>query len=105
MKRLILILMCILLVGCGMIVSRSNRSKLVNLNVGMSKPEVQSVMGGPKRTESYPQNGDVSEYWFYMTGNCPGSRCHTPLKFVNGKLVGWGLAYYDEIKEFKKNPK
>lgn len=104
-KKLIIIsiifLIIISLIGCaGSPVSRrgeahSNRSKLVNLKIGMTKNEVINLMGKPSKSEAYEIQGKNFEFWLYLTEYewleySTRRPEYTPLAFEEGFLKGWG---------------
>lgn len=119
-KKLIIIsiifLIIISLIGCaGSPVSRreeahSNRSKLVNLKIGMTKNEVINLMGKPSKTEAYEIQGKNFEFWLYLTEyewleySTPRPE-YTPLAFEGGFLKGWGRNYYDQALRIKQEIK
>ena len=128
MNKLLLLVMAVMLVGCGATgatgVSRTvkvNNVNMAKLNVGMTKAQVLATMGSAGRTEAYVTNtGGVLEFLFYRTEH---TRVHviggeelgtvtdrhwTPVCIIDGKLKGWGRNFYDTTikirKEIIKNP-
>jgi outer membrane protein assembly factor BamE (lipoprotein component of BamABCDE complex) len=76
------------LVGCSS--EESIRSKsLANLQIGMSKEEVLSIMGKPQRQETH---GDA-EILFYTTASAGDMQEDmTSVTIISGRLVSWGAA-------------
>jgi outer membrane protein assembly factor BamE (lipoprotein component of BamABCDE complex) len=64
----------------------------MKLNIGDTKERVLEVMGKPITREAYPDK----EFLIYYTGNGMGQEGSTPIKLVNGKVVGWGQNYIEE---------
>ena len=112
----IIFLIIISLIGCaGSPVKRrgeahSNRSKLINLKIGMTKNEVVNLMGRPSKTEAYEIQGKSLEFWLYLTEyewleySTPKPE-YTPLAFEGGVLKGWGRNYYDQALRIKQEIK
>jgi len=113
----IIFLTIILLTGCaGSPVQRrgeahSNRSKLVDLKIGMTKNEVINLMGQPSKTEAYEIQRKSLEFWLYLTeyewlglDSRPKPE-YTPLAFEGGVLKGWGRNYYDQTLRIKQEIK
>lgn len=71
--KVIAIVLCLCLSGCGVFVSSTKKSsKLSNLNVGMSKEEVRNMLGKPDQTlgkGKWAKDSpcEVSEYFLYST--------------------------------------
>ena len=100
MKREIVIsLVCLMIVsGCDGpgtyvddYVCGQNRANLINLQLGMSKDQVKTVMGKPDRSEAAGKR----ELWFYRTSSRRMlyggyESVSTPLSFKEGLLEGWG---------------
>lgn len=69
------------------------------LRVGMTKEEVQAIMGDPVKDEVYCQ----PDVWFYYThivwmdGMVVEEEC-TPMVFQNSKLIGWGNEFYTRYR-------
>lgn len=111
-----ILLFSISLIGCaGSPVRRRgeaarNRSKLVNLRIGMTKNQVIELMGVPSKTEAYEIQGNNLEFWLYLTeytwteftGSKPD---YTPLAFEGDILKGWGRNYYDQALRIKQEIK
>jgi outer membrane protein assembly factor BamE (lipoprotein component of BamABCDE complex) len=67
----------------------------MELQVGMSRQQMLSLMGNPYRREVY---GD-DEFLIYETNHWAGidsSERFTPVHLKNGKVMGWGRNYYDD---------
>lgn len=109
MKKLICIAVLAMLVsGCGVAkyaVTSNTRSRLNELQIGMTTEQVKSIMGNPYKREAY----QGVEYWLYQTEmHCDpiyGLEARktdedlTPVAFINGKVDGWGRNYYEERKQ------
>ena len=116
MKNLILLFVAVVMVGCAgspaatAPIAEKNRKLILQLNAGMTKAEVQKIMGDPRETETYPSENGVSEIWFYRTNATPMSDRErtnreiqfTPFVFNKGKLEGWGRNYYETIIKIRK---
>ena len=110
MRNLLLLVMAVVLVGCAgstfatAPIAEKNRKLMLKLNVGMSKSDVQGIMGDPHDTETYSIAGGVHEIWFYRTRDTGFSeaRQFTPFAFKDGKLEGWGRNYYDDVIKIRK---
>jgi len=113
-KALILIIcFCLLVSGCGIkrgLTSNTNRTNLSKLEVGMTKEEVTKIMKVPFKTETFKGR----EFWFYYTAELETADLihgvvykrktdFTPIGLINGKVEGWGLDYYKDKKEPKKD--
>lgn len=87
--------------------AKSNRSRLVNLKIGMTKEEVVNLMGEPSKAESYEIQGKYLEFLLYLTEyewSAPygtGNPEYTPLVFEDGVLKGWERNYYDHLLRVK----
>ena len=123
MKNIFLVLaIALFLSGCvtNEQIRSINRSRLINLSPGISKPVALSIMGtetmhgelglvinNPYRTEFYKAQGRNIEILYYYTEMKLGDNCITddeltPLVFVDGKLDGWGWSYWqDMIKKYE----
>lgn len=114
MRRLIILLLILLMVGCASSVEQirtQNRENLLRLSIGMEKFDVLQIMGtetvkdinNPYRVET-PQgkDGDLYEVLFYHTDIKKNDHLVTddeltPLVFKDNKLIGWGWAFLSEI--------
>jgi len=73
------------------------------LRVGMTKSEVLKVMGKPLADETFC----TPDVWYYfvqsvwMDGLTTEDEC-MPLVFKDGKLIGWGNAFYTRYRIEKK---
>jgi len=87
--------------------AEKNRKAMLHLNIGMTKAEVQNIMGEPRKTEAYSRDGRNIEFWLYMTeGRDIYDRTlrdsnFTPLAFEDGKLIGWGRNFYDQTLKYE----
>ncbi len=80
----------------------STQEKMLQVQLGMSKQEVVSILGTPMSREVLPdKNGVPVEFLQYQTrfaGDAmfTATDAHmTPFAFVNDKLIGWGRNFYD----------
>ena len=86
----------IVLAGC----ERSD-PRLKDLSAGISKDSVLVVMEEPpKRTDPYLYKGQYIEAMFYprkgkTDPKSVADRKMSPVVVINGKLTGWGWAYWD----------
>jgi hypothetical protein len=64
------------------------------LELSMSKEDVARLLGLPDRTEAFWAEGKQVMVWTYRLGDPAGHQVLTPLVFENGRLSGWGDAYY-----------
>jgi hypothetical protein len=69
-------------------------TKAAGLELLMSKEDVTHLLGLPDRTEGFWAEGKPVVVWTYRLGNPRGPQVLTPLVFENGRLSGWGDAYY-----------
>ncbi|NQT70632.1 MAG: DUF3192 domain-containing protein [Desulfobacteraceae bacterium] len=109
---LTLALLCFMLSGCAETQVQKNNDALLQLEMGMSKDQVISVMGKPSLNEAYQSlNGKAVVIYRYVTQLAfpPRSTIHredtTPVVFENGKLVGWGAEFYKHKLEIDVNIK
>ena len=91
MKTLGILVMILLAGGCASIERNTNRDNLAKLRVGLTKEQVQGIMGEPQGTEAAGRK----EIWLYPTGGRRMNRgfdkpTYTPLLFDDGILAGWG---------------
>ena len=86
------------LANCGLVTSQVNQRSLMNVQVGMTRDEVISIMGLPQKREAYGR----TEFLIYRTG-LDGSEQErfTPVAIVDGKVTGWGRNYYDNALRSK----
>ncbi|UIW10347.1 SmpA / OmlA family protein [Flyfo siphovirus Tbat2_3] len=92
-----------MLAGCANKIDYNQKS--LSLSLGMSKPEVQNVMGSPRRTDVNSER----ERWIYwnpvMVGFTPIdneqlAQDRLVVTFVSGKVVKWGQqTIADDITE------
>ena len=88
--------------GCGLSSQYENFENSAKLRVGMTKAQVQEIMGKPlDATFAKP------DVWYYYIetrwhdGQETIDEC-MPVVFKNGKLAGWGNDFYKKEKLFKK---
>ena len=84
--------------GCGVAMqsqSRGANEKLMQLQVGMERQQVLSLIGNPHRREVY---GGDTEFLIYETNHWATSEKerYTPILLRSGKVAGWGRNYYDD---------
>ena len=94
--RLQLLAALLYVVGCGLasqIESRESNRQLMQLEVGMDRDAVLSLMGDPYRREVYGDN----EFLIYETDAWASNESErfTPILIRAGKVSGWGRNYYD----------
>jgi len=79
--------------------SRTTNDKLMQLNVGMSRNEVLSILGTPDKREVY---GEM-EFLIYVTDYRAyyEKERTTPILIKSGKVAGWGRNYYDDATKSK----
>ena len=98
-----LVLFLSMTMGCNIpqLISEShNRDILSQLELGMSRNDVEHIMGSPYITESHSRdNGAKVLILRYSTGYRGGSRSEknlgnttTPVVFVDNRVIGWGNA-------------
>ncbi|MCK9375928.1 MAG: DUF3192 domain-containing protein [Syntrophobacterales bacterium] len=75
----------------------SHMAEAAKLELRMSKEEVTHLLGLPDRTEGFLADGKPVVVWTYLLGDQGGRPVLTPLVFENGRLSGWGDAYYQTI--------
>ena len=106
MKRLIrpviLLGLVVIVSGCGIarqVKSHTAHERLMQLQVGMDREAVLSLMGNPYTREAY---GDA-EFLIYDTNHWANDerRRFTPILIKNGKVAGWGQKYYTDLNEQK----
>jgi hypothetical protein len=73
------------------------------LELSMSKEDVTRLLGLPERTEGFWAEGKQVMVWTYRLANQSGRQVLTPLVFENGRLAGWGDAYYLTILRKARN--
>ena len=84
--------------------AKINNQRMMKLNIGDSRDSVLMVMGQPAKRESYQlENSRVVDFLFYRTSGWRqsdgGNQDYqfTPFAFENGRLVGWGRNFYDNV--------
>lgn len=97
----LLVVAALLITSCNttQIQSRRTNDKFMQLNVGMSREDVLSMLGKPYKREVY---GD-SEFLIYETNHLVPfeKERFTPILLNSGKVVGWGRNYYDDAIKSK----
>lgn len=83
--------------ACGLarqVESGRTREQLLQLQVGMDRDTVLSLMGKPYTREAY----GATEYLFYETNHWANDEQwrFTPIQLKDGKVVGWGQKYFTD---------
>ena len=111
MKKIILLLFIAAIAGgCSLNpyhVSKVNVENSKKLRVGMTKSEVLAIMGEPEKNETF-NRPDIWFYYFntnWIDGFVTEDECF-PVIFKDGKVAGWGNAYYtrSRVENRKKIP-
>ena len=107
-KNIVIIFIAALLAaGCSVNPFKTAKLNVENskkLRIGMTKAEVLSIMGEPAKDEAF-HRPDIWFYYFntnWADGFVTEDECF-PLVFENGKLAGWGNAYYTRSRIEHKN--
>ncbi len=127
-KTAVVSVLFMLMAGCTSSLDKvrtANRQNLLKLSVGMSKEQAIETMGhtsgggrygeptvnSPYKSEILPGKGKTFEVLYYYTDvestvytANPATVLDselTPLIFDNGKLIGWGEDFLEDIKENK----
>ena len=123
MKKLLVLLLCLGLIGCASLsgVRTMNRENLLKLSIGLTKQKVLNVMGtksfetytdgrinNPYRSEILSsKEGKTFEVLYYYTDikrtdDAITDDELTPLVFDNGKLIGWGWSFLqDNVQRYE----
>jgi outer membrane protein assembly factor BamE (lipoprotein component of BamABCDE complex) len=98
-------LACVLLaVLAGCVTPSEDRdARLFKLRMGMSGEQVRAVMGAPRVVETIGQ----VEFWLYRVEDhkratediSDSERDVGTIGFVNGRVTGWGEAYYNNANK------
>ncbi|MFA5251959.1 MAG: DUF3192 domain-containing protein [Phycisphaerae bacterium] len=127
-KAAVVSMLFVLIAGCTSSLDKvrtANRRNLLKLSVGMTKEQAIATMGhksgggrlgeptvdSPYKSEILPGKDKTFEVLYYYTdiestvytanpATIPDSEL-TPLIFDNGKLIGWGEDFLEDIKENK----
>jgi len=67
------------------------------LELRMTKAEVERLLGAPDHTEGFMAGNTAVVIWFYIMEDRRGQRVVAPLVFKEGRLAGWGEAYYQKV--------
>jgi hypothetical protein len=125
-KAIIVSVLFVLIAGCTSSldgVRTANRRNLLKLSVGMTKEQAVATMGhksgggrfgeptvnSPYKSEILPEKGKTFEVLYYYTdiesnvytanpATIPANEL-TPLVFDDGKLIGWGADFLEDIKK------
>lgn len=114
MKKLLVVLLCLGLYGCGTAMeaaikvnqtqarAKTINEKMLNLKLGMTKNEVLNLLGSPDRTEGYTN----CSFFIYRTKgrtdyyDNDADDNFAPLCFnEDEKLIGWGRNFYATMEE------
>ncbi len=106
MRKILVVSLCFCLIGCATWPSgiSKTRDKLLEIEIGMSKNEVITIMGRPYKREAYTiSEGATMEFLIYLTeytysGRIPDEDT-TPICFLNGEVNGWGRNFYHQQKK------
>ena len=88
---------CVFTSGCGYFDQYANVENSKKLRVGMTKQEVLDLMGKPLEEDFCSPN-----VWYYYTqtkwhdGFATRDEC-MPVMFKDGKLIGWGNDYFNQM--------
>ncbi len=82
--------------------SKANETltRMNNLQRGMSVQHVKALLGSPRKIADKKVYGRTYTVWYYVTQGVVFAQTNyyqinfTPLVFYNGKLFGWGKAFY-----------
>jgi hypothetical protein len=127
-KAAVVSILFMLIAGCTSSLDRvrtANRRNLLKLSVGMTKEQATAIMGhksgggrfgeptvnSPYKSEILPGKDKTFEVLYYYTdiesnvytanpATIPANEL-TPLVFDNGKLIGWGADFLEDIKKLK----
>ena len=109
MRPLLVALLCTvpLLTSCRhpAWIVRSNNDNLILLERGMTTEQTIALMGQPNFSEmSQTEDGTnqrVLYYWttYNWTFQHPAIEASTPVVFVDNKLVGYGVSYFDDTQK------
>jgi len=108
----ILLASVLLLTACGGFPSlrNSNREKLSQIQIGMSKAQVETIMGRdgflditqPYRREVFESNGNAFEVLYYYTDFIqdfqPIDTGMTPVIFKDGRFIGTGKDFLSKVR-------
>lgn len=92
----------ITVLGCGVVMqkqSRATNERLMQVQIGMDRQQLLSLMGNPYRREVYGDN----EFLIYETDHWAKQEKDRfiPILLKNGKVSGWGRNYYDYTERSK----
>ena len=103
MKKIVILFFAALMIaGCSLNPFHAAKTNVENskkLRIGMTKNEVLSLMGEPVKNETFNR----PDIWFYYSNMNWGDGFVTedecfPVVFKNGKVAGWGNAYYTKAR-------
>jgi len=127
-KAAVVSVLFVLAAGCSSSLDRvrtANRRNLLKLSVGMTKEQATAIMGhksgggrfgeptvnSPYKSEILQGKEKTFEVLYYYTDiksvvytANPATITDdelTPLVFDNGKLIGWGTSFLEDIKKYK----
>ena len=110
MKKLLLLMMAMALVGCAapiVGIVKNNKANMQKLSLGMTKAQVLGIMGPADKTEAYKtKTGQAMEFLMYriqVDYNFNLQEKHwTPVCIIDGKLKGWGRKFYNDTIKIRK---
>jgi hypothetical protein len=127
-KAAVVSVLFVLAAGCTSSLDRvraANRRNLLKLSVGMPREQALAIMGhksgggrfgeptvnSPYKSEIMQRKDKIFEVLYYYTDiksviytANPATITDeelTPLVFDNGKLIGWGTSFLEDIKKYK----
>lgn len=72
----------------------------MNIDIGMTKKEVVSIMGQPYTREVYQlPDESVLEFLIYRTYYEIGREEMTPICLKDNKVIGWGRNFYEQQQQ------
>ena len=84
-----------LMAGCAENSTADVSSKLMSVEIGMSRSQVLATVGEPQRKENY----GATEFLIYSTGS--SSFDVLPIAIVDGRVTGIGRNLYDNVVRSK----
>jgi hypothetical protein len=94
MKRLLFLVLAFGIIGCA----HAQYQAHMNLQLGMKKQQVLSVLGPPPVRELYKRADRLLIEYLIYTDFQPYEES-TPICFINDRVVGWGTTFYqDHVK-------
>lgn len=104
MQRALPVAILVVLAGC-----EGADRRLDNLSVGMARDSVMPAMEGaePRRVDPYLYGGKYIEAMFFPRAGKTdpeslADRKMSPVIVIDGKVAGWGWAYWDSVATANK---